>query len=198
MIAPFVEGRQTLVGWFLRLLLAVIATVGGAMVVLPILWLVGYPLRAVMPHTVGLPVLLIAAVALALIQVGLLPNPIPQSTWMVPRRWGAHGLNRYAAEFSFALGTGFATRISFLGLYLLALIVGMASPPVLATALFAAFALGRVLPLTAIAMVQFVSANPYDAVGRVQRAEPLLAVVRGATMGLAAGYILGSTLAFWM
>lgn len=135
-------GRQWLGG---IIAYAIAVPVGATVTTIPLHlvgWLLGRP-----------PIQAVGATALAMALIGskVLPLPLPQSQWQVPKSWARFGHTAFAALFGGVLGLGVLTAISAPGFFAL-LMWGLAAThwedvwPV-----FAAFGVGRVIPLLALA-----------------------------------------------
>jgi hypothetical protein len=162
-----------------------LAVVAGALALAAVLDAAGHALRA--------PWAGVGAVALvaAIFAAEALPVQLPQSRWRVPREWGRLGPVGYAAAFGSALGLGVLTALPSPGFYVI-LYYGLTGASLVSIWIVAiAFAVGRALPMLAIAAATRRSgeypAGPVELVARtLTAASPLevllLAAVAGAVL----------------
>mgnify|MGYP001171558240 CR=1 FL=1 len=90
----------------------VAALAAGATVTASVVYGVGRYVVHPSPRVVGL-----VALVTVLGGTGLIPIPLPESKWAVPRSWRRFGHVLYAAIFGGILGLGFVTAVASLALY---------------------------------------------------------------------------------
>jgi cytochrome c biogenesis protein CcdA len=100
--------------------------------------------------------------ALALVAVRLVPVELEGSPWRVPREWANWGRTWYGWIFGAALGTGLATKLTSPALYAVFGwgLVGDSYAHI--WPVFAAFALGRAVPFTALGAAAYRRARGLD------------------------------------
>ncbi|MGH9424473.1 MAG: hypothetical protein ACRD3J_31160, partial [Thermoanaerobaculia bacterium] len=72
--------------------------------------------------------------------------PVPTWGWMIPRTWSRFGHYSMSFGFGFMLGTGIATIVSYIGLYVLMVGCMLTRSPMTSAALMATFGLMRGVP----------------------------------------------------
>lgn len=133
------------------------------------------PLGASIPGR-GLAILVCCHIAVVGREIGVLRFPLPQSRWQVPREWLASMPVRMAATlYGLALGTGVLTRVTTGGFYLLLLWALMSGSRLEGALMFAAFGLGRGVPVLALASV---TDNTDDLGSSVTALDPWWAAMR--------------------
>lgn len=121
---------------------------------------VGTVLTSTMLHVIGRlvwqpPLQLVGLVALvtAFSVGGIMPLPLPTSTWVLPQSWSRFGHPAYAGLFGGLLGLGVVTVISSAGFYAI-LAYGLTAPYLHgALPVFLVFGVARVLPIVALAII---------------------------------------------
>jgi hypothetical protein len=159
------------------------AAVAGALAAGAALWLAAFPVRP--------PLAVVGAVALAAVTVDLFLGEarLPSPRWRIPRAWCGRGVVRTAGLFGSLLGAGFFTATTSPAAYAIWAWALSAPSWSLVWPVFAAFALGRAVPMLVVRH-EVRSCDIVPAVevvaGRVAR----LRLVELASLGLLAGAIL--------
>lgn len=103
---------------------------------------------------------------------------VPQRDWMIPSSWSWDGQLRYAITFGALLGTGFSTKITFIGYHLLLAICFLLQDPVVAALLMAVFGLARTVPVLALPAVALVRGACFDQRSASRAVDRVLALDR--------------------
>lgn len=77
---------------------------------------------------------------------------VPSASWQVPKVWRSLGRSRFSFLFGFFLGLGFVTIVSSWAYYVVLAGALLQSTPLKATAILAAFAVGRAAPVYDISL----------------------------------------------
>lgn len=183
---PLVKGPRAVSRWFARIcaycggLLLTAALTGG------IIGLIGNSLAAlgltrnslVFPFGIAIVALLYGSAEFVPLH---LPQPIDRA-WQVPATWGRFGRTGMALLFGATVGTGFLTRIGFMGYYILVGLMVASSSVSVSVAAFIAYGLGRLLPFVTAAILQLRGMEPTNFVISVTGKTVLWTMVRGACL----------------
>lgn len=173
-----------------------VGTVCGAIALGLVVSVIGATLRALLsPAAFSGTVLVLALVAhlgwaAAELQLGRIP--LPESWWQVPYLWQQRFSPRmFSLLYGVILGLGFFTRVGTATFYVVVMWVTFIGQPWLGGVIFAAYGIGRVLPVLALDRhIEDVQCLAHRS-GNVDQWSPAIRLLNGVVLATSGGWLLG-------
>jgi len=135
-------------------------------------------------------------VLLALRELGVCRFPMPQSHWQVPRSWQVSMPRPLAmVAYGAALGSGVLTGIPSGGFYPLVIWSPLLGSPLYGLAVFGAFAIGRAIPVVAMAKATDDSEGLRRWLPIADHSQAIMRLLNALALSACGGWVLGIAIA---
>jgi hypothetical protein len=136
-----------------------------------------------------------ASLLLAGREIGMWRFRLPEHRWQVPREWQhSLGRGRALAAYGAILGAGVFNMIASGNFYLLLMRPAVLGSPTLGVAGFAGFAIGRTIPVVAVARATATVEQAWNWIPLLDGSRPIVQVANALTMAACGGLLCGIAL----